>query len=44
VHYVRNSRFEAYLGKFRDAEGRVEQLALLHPDRVAVEAPVPSVA
>jgi HK97 family phage portal protein len=27
----------AYLGKFRDAEGRVEQLALLHPDRVGVE-------
>ena len=27
----------AYFGKFRDADGRVEQLALLHPDRVAVE-------
>jgi HK97 family phage portal protein len=27
----------AYLGKFRDAEGRLEQLALLHPDRVRVE-------
>jgi len=27
----------AYLGKFRDADGRVAQLALLHPDRVAPE-------
>ncbi len=27
----------AFLGKFRDADGRVEQLALLHPDRVTVE-------
>ena len=27
----------AYLGKFRDADGRIEQLALLHPDRVTVE-------
>jgi HK97 family phage portal protein len=27
----------AYLGKFRDAGGRVEQLALLHPDRVTPE-------
>ncbi len=27
----------AFIGKFRDAEGRVEQLALLHPDRVTVE-------
>jgi HK97 family phage portal protein len=26
-----------YVGKFRDAEGRVEQLALLHPDRVTPE-------
>jgi len=26
-----------FIGKFRDAEGRVEQLALLHPDRVGVE-------
>jgi len=27
----------AYVGKFRDAEGRVEQLALLHPERVVPE-------
>ncbi len=27
----------AYLGLFRDAEGKVEQLALLHPDRVTPE-------
>jgi HK97 family phage portal protein len=27
----------AYLGKFRDREGRIEQLAMLHPDRVQVE-------
>ncbi|MDQ3678640.1 MAG: phage portal protein [Actinomycetota bacterium] len=27
----------AYLGKFRDADGRVEQLALLHPESVAVK-------
>jgi phage portal protein BeeE len=27
----------AYLGKFVDAEGRIEQIALLHPDRVTVE-------
>jgi len=27
----------AYLGKFRDVDGRVEQLALLHPDRVTPE-------
>lgn len=27
----------AYLGKFRDAAGNVEQLALLHPDRVTPE-------
>ena len=27
----------AFIGKFRDTDGRVEQLALLHPDRVAVE-------
>jgi len=26
-----------YFGKFRDADGRVAQLALLHPDRVAPE-------
>lgn len=26
-----------YAGKFRDADGRVEQLALLHPDRVSPE-------
>jgi HK97 family phage portal protein len=27
----------AYIGKFRDSAGRVEQLALLHPERVAPE-------
>ena len=27
----------AFLGKFRDADGRLEQLGLLHPDRVKVE-------
>ena len=27
----------AYIGKFRDADGRVAQLALLHPDRVTPE-------
>ncbi|MEJ7787448.1 MAG: phage portal protein [Solirubrobacteraceae bacterium] len=27
----------AYIGLFRDADGRVEQLALLHPDRVTPE-------
>jgi HK97 family phage portal protein len=27
----------AFLGKFRDRAGRIEQLAMLHPDRVAVE-------
>jgi len=27
----------AYLGKFRDADGRVAQLGMLHPDRVSVE-------
>jgi HK97 family phage portal protein len=27
----------AYLGKYRDGDGRVEQLAMIHPDRVAVE-------
>jgi HK97 family phage portal protein len=27
----------AYLGKFRDRAGRIDQLAMLHPDRVAVE-------
>jgi HK97 family phage portal protein len=27
----------SYLGKFRDGEGRLEELALLHPDRVQVE-------
>jgi HK97 family phage portal protein len=27
----------AYLGKFRDRDGGLEQLALLHPDRVKVE-------
>ena len=27
----------AYLGKFRDVEGRVAQLAMLHPDRVTPE-------
>jgi HK97 family phage portal protein len=27
----------AYLGKFRDADGKIEQLALLHPDCVAPE-------
>lgn len=27
----------AYLGKFRDGQGRVDQLALLHPDRVTPE-------
>ncbi len=27
----------AFIGKFRDAEGHVVQLALLHPDRVTVE-------
>ncbi len=26
-----------FLGKFRDADGRLEQLGLLHPDRVQVE-------
>jgi hypothetical protein len=27
----------AYLGKFRDQDGRLEQLAMLHPDKVTVE-------
>jgi len=27
----------AYLGKFRDDDGHIAELALLHPDRVAVE-------
>ena len=27
----------AYLGKFRDSEGLIDQLGLLHPDRVTVE-------
>ncbi len=27
----------SYVGKFRDAEGKIEQLALLHPDRVTPE-------
>ena len=27
----------AYIGKFRDETGQLEQLALLHPDRVQVE-------
>ena len=27
----------AFLGKFRDRDGRVDQLAMLHPDRVQVE-------
>jgi HK97 family phage portal protein len=27
----------AYVGKFRDSEGRIDQLALLHPDRVTPE-------
>jgi HK97 family phage portal protein len=27
----------AYLGKFRDSDGRIAELAPLHPDRVAVE-------
>lgn len=32
-----NLHGNAYVGKFRDAEGRVDQLALLHPERVVPE-------
>jgi HK97 family phage portal protein len=32
-----NLHGNAFLGKFRDADGRLEQLGLLHPDRVTVE-------
>jgi HK97 family phage portal protein len=32
-----NLHGNAFLGKFRDQDGRLEQLGLLHPDRVTVE-------
>jgi HK97 family phage portal protein len=32
-----NTTGDAYLGKFRDSEGNVDQLALLHPERVVPE-------
>jgi HK97 family phage portal protein len=32
-----NLHGNGYIGKFRDADGRLEQLGLLHPDRVTVE-------
>jgi HK97 family phage portal protein len=32
-----NLHGNGFIGKFRDADGRLEQLGLLHPDRVTVE-------